>query len=96
MARDYAVPHAAAAGSASSCPPFTAARAAATKGVDVLGPAPAPLERLRGRFRWQLLLRGSSGASIRSAARASSEAVRRRARAAGVRVVVDVDPYSML
>ncbi len=73
-----------------------AARAAAAKGVAVLGPAPAPLERLRGRFRWQLLLRGSSGASIRSAARAASEAVRRRARAAGVRVVVDVDPYSML
>ena len=73
-----------------------AARAAAAKGVEILGPAPAPLERLRGRFRWQLLLRGSSGASIRSAARAASDATRRQARAAGVRVVVDVDPYSML
>lgn len=34
-----------------------AARAGLPLGVDVLGPAPAPLERLRGRFRFQVLLR---------------------------------------
>jgi primosomal protein N' (replication factor Y) len=27
-------------------------------GIDVIGPAPAYIHRLRGRFRWQLLLRG--------------------------------------
>jgi primosomal protein N' (replication factor Y) len=34
-----------------------AARLGAPLGVDVLGPAPAPLERLRGRYRFQVLLR---------------------------------------
>ena len=33
----------------------------------VLGPAPPPLERVRGRYRWQVLLRG---AAVRRAARA--------------------------
>jgi primosomal protein N' (replication factor Y) len=71
-------------------------RQAAPKGVGVLGPTPAPIERLRRRFRWQLLVRGRNGAAVRAAARAGRDAVRREARAADVRVIVDVDPYSML
>ena len=27
--------------------------------ISVIGPAPAYVQRLRGRFRWQLILRGS-------------------------------------
>ncbi len=27
--------------------------------LDVIGPAPAFIHRLRGRFRWQIILRGS-------------------------------------
>ena len=71
-------------------------REVAAKGVAILGPAPAPLERLRARHRWQLLLRGRDGAALRAAAHAGREAVRPMARAADVRVIVDVDPYSML
>ncbi len=56
----------------------------------------APLERLRGRYRWQLLVRGRNGAAVRRAARAGRDAIRRPARAAAVRVIVDVDPYNML
>ena len=29
-------------------------------GVEVMGPAPAPIERLHGRFRWHVLLRGGA------------------------------------
>jgi primosomal protein N' (replication factor Y) len=29
-----------------------------TGGIDIIGPAPAFIHRLRGRFRWQLVLRG--------------------------------------
>jgi len=71
-------------------------RAAARPGVAVLGPAPAPLERLRRRYRWQLLVRGVNGAAVRAAAAAGRDAVRRHARALDVRVLVDVDPYNML
>ncbi len=36
-------------------------RRTAPEGVDVLGPAPAPLAKLRGRFRWHLLVRAPRG-----------------------------------
>jgi primosomal protein N' (replication factor Y) len=29
-------------------------------GIDIIGPAPAFIHRLRGRFRWQLVLRGQN------------------------------------
>ncbi len=66
------------------------------KAVQVLGPAPAPLERTRGRWHWQILLRGRQGAAVRQVAAGAREAVRQQARRTGVRVIVDVDPYSML
>ncbi|MDX1645097.1 MAG: primosomal protein N', partial [Thermoanaerobaculia bacterium] len=58
--------------------------------VRTSGPAPAPFERLQGKWRYQLLLRGRDAAEIRHALR--------RALAHGVRseVVVDVDPHQLL
>lgn len=60
------------------------------EGVRVLGPAPAPLQRLRGRFRVQLLL----VAAKRAALRAALEGCLRAPLPRGVRRVVDVDPQS--
>ncbi|HVS65808.1 MAG TPA: primosomal protein N' [Thermoanaerobaculia bacterium] len=37
--------------------------------VRIAGPSPAPLERLRGQYRFQLLLRGPSGAQLRAMVR---------------------------
>jgi len=52
--------------------------------LDLLGPAPAFAARLRGRYGWQILLRGDSGPSLM----------------ADMRIpfgwVVDVDPVSLL
>lgn len=73
-----------------------AAAAAHGSGVQVLGPAPAPIERLRGRFRWQLLLRGRDAGVLRHTAQHAREAVRRSAQQHDIRVLVDVDPYNML
>ncbi|GBD29164.1 Primosomal protein N' [bacterium HR32] len=63
------------------------------EGVEVLGPAPAPLSPLRGRYRWHLLVRGQDGEPVRRALRAALERWRPPA---GVRVAVDVDPLEML
>lgn len=71
-------------------------RARAAEGVRVLGPTPAPIERLRGWYRWQLLVRSSRGLAARAIAAAACEAVRSRAWRQGVRLVIDVDPQSTL
>jgi primosomal protein N' (replication factor Y) (superfamily II helicase) len=58
----------------------------------VLGPAPAPLARLRGEYRAQLFLKGARRRSMRDALRAAL-AARPECRR---RVTIDVDPLSML
>ncbi|NOT57083.1 MAG: primosomal protein N' [Deltaproteobacteria bacterium] len=62
----------------------------------VLGPAPAPLERVKGRERWQLLLRGEDRRTLHALVKSTYEELRLHQRSAKVRVIVDVDPYDML
>jgi len=62
--------------------------------LEVLGPAPAPLSRLRDRYRFQLLLRSASEDLLLRAARA---VVRESLKLpSSVRTTVDVDPMNML
>ena len=65
------------------------------QGVVVLGPAESPIARLRGRTRWQLLLKGGLRADVHNAAQRAL-AYKRASPPAGVRIIVDVDPQSML
>lgn len=63
-------------------------------GVRLLGPAPAPIARIKGKTRWQLLLKGPTHASL---AGPLGELERRMAELpAAVKVVIDVDPGAML
>ncbi len=62
-------------------------------GVQVLGPAAAPLSRLRGRYRRRLLLKARRDVAVQPLLRAWIDAVAVPRR---VRVQVDVDPYSFL
>jgi primosomal protein N' (replication factor Y) len=59
---------------------------------DVLGPAAAPLPRLRGDFRVQLFLKGTHRAAMRRAIARALDELPQIAR----RTTVDVDPLSML
>ena len=59
---------------------------------NVLGPAPAPVAKLRGEYRAQIFLKGSHRASMREAVLAAIAAepdMRRR-------VSIDIDPVSIL
>jgi primosomal protein N' (replication factor Y) len=73
-----------------------ARQASAAQGglVKVLGPAPAPLARLRGRYRFQVLLRASERKPLRQTLLALST-VRERI-SARVRVAIDIDPVQMM
>lgn len=62
--------------------------------IDLLGPAPAPLAKLRGRHRYMLLLKGPDEAGLRRCARAILETSARLPRA--VQTTLDVRPVNML
>lgn len=59
----------------------------------ILGPSPAPLARLKGVWRWHILVKAPAGADI-------SEPLRRAiagfSRPDGVEVAIDVDPLDLL
>jgi primosomal protein N' (replication factor Y) len=59
---------------------------------DVLGPAPAPLARLRGRYRWHLLVRAPHGV-LQPLLRAALAAAPAWAKSGAI---VDVDPASLM
>ena len=61
--------------------------------IEILGPAPAPIEKLRNRYRWQLLLKGKSISTLSEFAQHGRALV---PRSRNVRLHIDVDPYSML
>lgn len=68
------------------------ARRLAARAFMVLGPAPAPIARLRGEHRAQFFLKGTSRRAMREAIRDAMAAHPALARKASV----DVDPVSML
>ena len=81
---------------ASVCAAATAAaahaRAQAGTAILVLGPAEAPIRRLRGRSRYQIWLRGTDRAKLLAVARAAAEVTLPR----DLRLAIDVDPQSVL
>jgi primosomal protein N' (replication factor Y) len=70
--------------------------AAGEAGVVVRGPAPAPLERLRGRWRWQVMLTSPSAEALHRLLGRLLAAWRGARAHRAVRLIVDVDPTSML
>jgi primosomal protein N' (replication factor Y) len=66
----------------------------AASGVDVLGPAPAPITRIRGRHRFRIMVRGAERAALRKVLLAIERA--RAALPRSVRSAIDVDPVQLL
>ncbi|MBI1746344.1 MAG: primosomal protein N' [Acidobacteria bacterium] len=64
-------------------------------GVRVMGPAPAPLEKIRGEYRYQILIKSPSRAVLREILERSHENLR-KARAGMKNVAIDVDPMNIL
>jgi len=61
--------------------------------IEILGPAPAPITKLRSRYRWEILLKGKRGPLLLEFAN-QSRAILSRSRT--TRLNIDVDPYNML
>ncbi len=76
----------------SACRAAAEASAPLPGGVRLRGPAPCPLERLRGHWRWQILLSAPNRAALRTVL----ERIEALKVPSAVHRVIDVDPLSTL
>jgi len=74
-------------------PPVTSLVAAAVPAIRVLGPAPAPITRLRDRFRWHLQVQGPDSQALRDLVRRATATLKTPD---SVAWIIDVDPVEML
>lgn len=63
--------------------------------VDLLGPAPSPLPKVRGKFRWQLLIKARTAKQLSALLSCAASSLVESA-PSGCRVLIDVDPLNML
>lgn len=66
------------------------------KEVQVLGPAEAPLAKLKGKYRWQILVKCKGASLLHYYLREVEGLSRGILRGSGVSLTIDVDPYQML
>jgi primosomal protein N' (replication factor Y) len=66
------------------------------KESQVLGPAEAPLSRLKGKYRWQLLIKCGRAVLLHYLLEEVQKLSKRILRSSGVSMIVDIDPYQML
>lgn len=66
------------------------------KQTEVLGPAPAPLSKIKNQYRWQLLIKTSSVTKTGSLIRRFLEQDKNPKTQKAVRIIVNVDPMGML
>jgi primosomal protein N' (replication factor Y) len=72
------------------------APASTPEGLRVLGPAPAPIERIKQRYRWQVMVKSRELKPMRAALAAMRAEVGPSAERDQIHLVVDVDPVRML
>jgi len=62
-------------------------------GISILGPAPAPFHLLRGQHRYRMLVKASREIGLQKTIR---DWITRAGKLKGVKIKVDIDPYSFL
>ena len=71
----------------------SAVRRAGDGRLEVLGPVASPLARLRGRYRWQMLVKSPT---VKALQEASNTVISRLKLPGGAKILFDVDPQDML
>jgi len=63
---------------------------------EILGPAPAPLTRIRDKYRWQLLIKGKNLEVLHAFLHRLEGEIPALSRAGKVKIAIDVDPEYMM
>ena len=66
------------------------------KEIQLLGPVASPMARLKGKFRWQLLVKCRNGSLLKHFLQEAEKDSAQILKTNRVRLSVDVDPYDML
>jgi len=64
--------------------------------VQVLGPAESPLSRLKGKYRWQILIKSKAPGLRNHLLKGIERSSKSILRSTGVSMMIDVDPYHMM
>ena len=64
--------------------------------VEILGPAPAPLSKIEGKFRWHFLLRSNSVENISQLLKSLTHEPPIAVKSSAVEFVIDIDPTNTL
>ncbi len=62
--------------------------------IKILGPSESPISRLRGLYRWQVLIKGNSHKTIKNLFKDLNNIIEKRKR--NIRIIVDIDPISFM
>jgi primosomal protein N' (replication factor Y) len=64
--------------------------------IKILGPSPAPIEKLRGRYRWHILIKSRSAKNLSQVAKHIKTWKDKIKASVDLRVIVDIDPIDMM
>ncbi len=64
--------------------------------IKLMGPVEAPIAKLKGKHRWQVLVRSKNVGLMRHFLIRSEEIWKKRFRSSGVQLSIDIDPYNMI
>lgn len=64
--------------------------------VEIRGPVPAPLSKIKGKYRWHLLLRSKKPEDLRAMIKQSIDASPSYVTSTNIDLIVDIDPMSVL
>jgi primosomal protein N' (replication factor Y) len=64
--------------------------------IAVLGPAEAPIAKLRGKYRWQVLIKAKRAFLAQELLRVAKKSSEQGLKSRGVQLILDVDPYQMM
>jgi primosomal protein N' (replication factor Y) len=66
------------------------------KEIQVLGPVTAPISKLKGKYRWQILVKSKSSSLLHLLLKQTEALCKKDLKASGVHLILDVDPYQMI
>jgi primosomal protein N' (replication factor Y) len=66
------------------------------KDIEVLGPVEAPMAKLKGKYRQQILIKSRSSKALNLLLKEVEKGSVRVLSSSGVRLIIDVDPYQMM